>query len=298
MPTKPVGVTDTANAAGIAEVDVVERPVSDINTITTADPGSGGTTLAILGAALFPSSGQYKIEVEQERMLVTGGQGTSSWTVTRGIDGTTAAAHGIGVNVNYIVATQRVSPIDERTVYYRGYAATFRTLGRAGTTGQKIFAIHNATTSKVLVDIDKITVDCMVTAAKLIEPVAIRLWKFTAVPTNGSAVTKVPSDSNLVSNSAVTLWQDSSAENTGSGTTLTITLPGGTFLTQSWGSRALTLTGYEQFDREQFLPGADEVITLRPLEGVAVFLDYTVAGANPVTDKWLTTCRWTEYRMP
>jgi len=298
MPTKPVGVTDNANASGISEIDVIERPVSDINTLVNSDPGSGGTTLVVLGFVNFPASGQYKIDVEGERMLVTGGQGTTSWTVTRGIDGTTAAAHGIGVVVNYVVATQRVSPIDERNILYRGYAATFRTLGRAGTTGQKIFAIHNATGSKRLVDVDKITVDSMVTAAKVVEPVVVRIWKFTAVPTNGSSVTKVPTDSNLVSDSSVTLWQDSSAENTGSGTTLTVTLPGGTIVTQSWGSRALTLVGYEQFDREIFFPGADEVVTLRPLEGLCVFLDYTVATANAVSDKWITTCRWTEYKVP
>jgi len=33
------------------------------------------------------------------------------------------------------------------------------------------------------------------------------------------------------------------------------------------------------------------------LEGICVFLDYTVATANPITDKWLVSCRWVEYTV-
>jgi hypothetical protein len=298
MPSRPVGVTDTTNASGVAEVDTVERASPDIVTTTTADPGTG-TSLAVTLRDKFPQSGNFKIRVEAEVMLVTAGQGTGAgtFTVTRGQDGTTNVAHTSGVTVAYVVAVQRVSPIDERQVSYIGYAATFKTLGRAGTTGQKIFAIHNATGSKVLCDVDKITVDLMQTVAKVVEPPDVRLWRFTAVPTNGSAVTKVPQDTTLTSNASVTLWQDSSADNTGCGTTLTVTLPAATVITQSWAARALTLVGYEQFDREKFLDGDGEVMTLRPLEGVCVFLDYTVATANPTTDKWIVTCRWVEYTL-
>jgi hypothetical protein len=298
MPSRPVGVTDTANAAGVVEVDVIERASPDLTTTTTADPGSGGTTLAVTANAKFPASGNYKIAVEAERMLVTAGQGTNSWTVTRGIDNTTAVAHTTGVTVSYVVGMQRVSPVDERQISYIGRSATFKTLGRAGTSGQKIFAIHNATASKILVDVQRITVDVMQTAARVIEPPMVRLWKFTAVPTNGSAVTKVPEDSALSSNASVTLWQDASADSTGSGTTLTVTLPAATVVSQSWGPRALTLVGYEQFDRETFLEAQDERVTLRALEGICVFLDYTAAVANPVTDKWMVTCRWIEYTIP
>lgn len=65
---------------------------------------SGSTTLngAITNAtspitvtanASFPASGDYVIQVDNEQMLVTSGQGTNSWTVTRGYNGTTAASH-------------------------------------------------------------------------------------------------------------------------------------------------------------------------------------------------------------
>ena len=298
MPSRPVGVADTANAAAVADIDVVERASPDLTTTTTADPGAAGTTLAVTSAAKFPASGQYKIRVENEVMYVTGGQGTLSWTVARGQDNTTAVAHAIGVTVSYVVGVQRVSPISEKQVSYIGRCATFATLGRAGTVGQKIFAIHNATGSPVLIDIDKIACDVSQTAARVVEGAKLRLWKFTAVPTNGTAVTKVPEDSSLTSSASVTVWQDASADGTGSGTTLTVTLPAATILSEEWAPRALTLVGYEQFDRAIHFDGEGEVITLRPLEGICVFLDYTVATANPITDKWLVSCRWIEYTNP
>lgn len=300
MPSRGVGVTDNANADTVAEIEVIERASPDIRTTTTADPGASGTTLAVTARDKFPQSGNFKIRVENEVMKVTAGHGTGagSFTVVRGQDNTTNVAHTTGVTVAYVVGVQRVSPIDERQVTYLGRASTWKTLGRAGAAGQKIFAIHNATGSTTLVDVDKISVDVMQTAARVVEPPLIRAWKFTAVPTNGSSITKVPEDSSLSSSSSVTLWQDAQSDNTGSATTLTVTLPAGTITTESWGARALTLVGYEQFDREYFYASDDEKITLRALEGICVFLDYSAATANPITDKWTVTCRWVEYTTP
>lgn len=300
MPARPVGAADTPNSDTVAEVDVIERASPEIFTTSTADPGSGGTTLAVTLRDRFPQAGNFKIRVEDEVMNVTAGQGTGagSFTVTRGIDGTTAVAHGSGVRVSQVVAVQRVEPIEgSKQVSYVGRCSSFATLGRAGTAGQKVFAIHNATGSKVLVDVQKITCDVMQTAAKVVEPVKLRLQRFTAVPTNGSAVAKVPEDSSLNSNASLTLWQDASADSTGSGTTLTVTLPASNIVDQEWAARALTLVGYEQYDKSQFLMDETDEFTLRPLEGLCVFLDYTVATANPITDKWLINCRWIEYTL-
>lgn len=303
MPSRDIWKAEGTPAATAMPIDVVERPDPGVTTTTTADPGTGGGTLAVTLRDRFPQTAGFKIYVLgssgiPEIMLVTAGVGTGagSFTVTRGQDGTTGVAHSVGAKVYLMVGTQRVEPINSsQVVLYKGRASTFKTLGRAGTAGQKIFAIHNSSTSTVIVDVQRIYVDVMQTAARVIEPPAIRLWKFTAVPTNGSAVTKVPEDSALTSNAQVTVWQDASADNTGSGTTLTVTLPGGTFVSQTWGARALTLVGYEQFDREIFFESSEEDLTLRAGEGAAVFLDYTAAVANPITDKWIVTCRWIEY---
>ncbi len=310
MPTRPVGVTDTATAAGVVEVDVVERASVDIKTTSTADPGSGGTSLAVTDLSLggkAPSAGSFKVRVEAEVMLVTAGHGTGagSFTVTRGQDGTAAVAHASGVVVAQVVAVQRVEPVDaSKQVSYQGRCATFRTPGRAGTAGQKIFAIHNATTSPVLVDVHKITVDLLAVAAAGVAPTVIppviRAWKFTAVPTNGTALTKVPENSALSSSASVTVFGDASADGTSSGTALTVTLPAGTIITQEFAPRILVVgtsasTFYEPLDRTTFFESDDEQITLRALEGVCVYLDYAVAAGNPTTSHWLVTCRWTEY---
>jgi hypothetical protein len=197
---------------------------------------------------------------------------------------------------------QYVVPTDERLLSFRGRCATFRTTGRAGTAGQKIFAIHNATGSGVKVDVKRIKVDLVSTAVRAIavEPVLIRLWKFTAVPTNGSSVGKVSKDSALypTSSASVTLWQDASADKTGSATTLTITLPAGNVMSQEYGSRNFTAVGQEAADKISFLEDQDDVVTLNALEGVCVFLDYATATFNPVTDFWTVSCDWDEYTRP
>jgi hypothetical protein len=197
---------------------------------------------------------------------------------------------------------QYMIPTDERLISFKGRSATFRMPGRAGTAGQKIFAIHNATGSSVIVDVKRIKIDLVNTAVRgiTVEPSLIRLWKFTAVPTNGSAVGKVSKDSSLypTSSASVTLWQDASADRTGSATTLTVTLPAGNVLSQEYGSRVFTAVGQEAADKITFLEAEDDVITLNALEGVCVFLDYATATFNPTTDIWTVSCDWDEYTRP
>jgi Tfp pilus assembly protein PilX len=62
------------------------------------------TTIGVPSAAGFPMS-QYKIRVDDEVMTVTGGYGTTMWTVSRGASGTTAASHASGQTVLWDDAT-------------------------------------------------------------------------------------------------------------------------------------------------------------------------------------------------
>jgi hypothetical protein len=64
--------------------------------------GRTTTTLPVQSAASFPATGQFMVRIEDEKMLVTGGAGTTTWTVARSQDGTTAAAHPYGATVSYI----------------------------------------------------------------------------------------------------------------------------------------------------------------------------------------------------
>lgn len=313
MPTQPTGVTDTANAAGVVDIDVLLRPSPDLFTTTTADPGTSGTTLAVTNGAAVnraAAAGQFYIRVIgtsgiAEIMLVTAGGATNSWTVTRGQLGTTGVAHSVGATVSLMVGVQRVEPVEATPIVtYKGRVSTFRTPGRAGTTGAWLFALHNATGSTVIVDIEKLHVDLLQAAAAgqapTILPAVVRAVRITALPTNGSALTKVPEDTSLTSSSAVTVFGDASADGTLSGTALAATSVG--TITEEFAPRMLVVgtsasTLYEPFDRTTFFEDEGVAITLRPLEGLAIRLDYTLATANPATNHWLVDARWTEYRL-
>lgn len=75
---------------------------------TTVAAGSPAVTvdavvgqLPVANRSGFPQAGSFYVQVENERMLVTGGwgSGAGTFTVTRGAGGTTAAPHAVGVTV-------------------------------------------------------------------------------------------------------------------------------------------------------------------------------------------------------
>lgn len=298
--TNPVFIDEGSASSVRTPVDLVEHGSIDIVTTTTADPGAAGVSLAVTSRSLFPQSGNFKIAVEDEIMEVTAGQGTGAgtYTVTRGVDNTTGVAHAIGVTVALIVGTQRVVPVGDRRVLYKGRAMSFRIPGRAGTVGQKLLSLHNATGSKVKVRVTKCFVDLVATVVKAVTvlPPAVRIWKVTVLPTNGTALAKVAQDSAFsASNASVTVLGDASADGTGSATALTATLPAGTFYTEEFAPRLITAAGYEMFDREVFFESEEDYITLNALEGIVIFADYVLATQNPVTDMWVAGVEWEEY---
>ena len=93
---------------------------------------------------------------------------------------------------------QYVVPIRDRIVSYRGRAGLFRQLGIAGTAGQKLFTIHNASGSSVLVDVESISVDVYQTAARVVAPPVLRIHRYTTLATGGTAVTKAPEGGRIV----------------------------------------------------------------------------------------------------
>ena len=64
---------------------------------------AGDTSLTVASASAFPSSAQFRILIEDELLLVTAGAGTTTWTVTRGVESTTAAAHSSGASVYHVL---------------------------------------------------------------------------------------------------------------------------------------------------------------------------------------------------
>lgn len=188
---------------------------------------------------------------------------------------------------------QRVIPTLEPHASFRGKVSCFRTPGRAGTTGAKLFALHNATGSTVIVHINHLWVDLTATVIKAVTvlPPQIKVHRFTALPTSGTTLTKGKKDSSLSSSASVTAWGDASADGTLSGTALAFTPT--ELLTQEFAPRLITAAGYEMFDRTILME--DDDVVLRPLEGIGIELSYVLATQNPATDMWVAGCDWYEH---
>jgi Tfp pilus assembly protein PilX len=92
------------------------------NTTLTAAMNATQTTLTVASATGFPTT-PFTIRVDDESMTVTAGFGTTTWTVTRGVNGSTAAAH---VNSQTVVWNTPTSGL-------LAWNATTKTLSLSGT---------------------------------------------------------------------------------------------------------------------------------------------------------------------
>ena len=72
-----------------------------------ADCTSGATTITT--SATCPVSENTRILIGSELLLVTGGTGSTTWNVTRGIEGTTAAAHSNGNPIIFLATAGGIS---------------------------------------------------------------------------------------------------------------------------------------------------------------------------------------------
>jgi hypothetical protein len=75
--------------------------LSGTTTIATSSQSAAATTITLTNGSAtgIPSTLNFYIQVDNEVELVTGGQATNTFTVTRSQLGTTAAAHAVGVSV-------------------------------------------------------------------------------------------------------------------------------------------------------------------------------------------------------
>jgi len=93
------GTLKSGAAAALATDDASYYQVNPKTTTTTASMNATVTTLHVASAAGFPASGNYYVRIANEVMQVTGGQGTTTWTVVRGRLGTAGATHASGATV-------------------------------------------------------------------------------------------------------------------------------------------------------------------------------------------------------
>ena len=100
-----------------------ERFSTQASTALATLVGAGDLTISVQSTTHFPTSPEFRIRIGQELMLVTGVSGTT-WTVTRGIEGTTSASHAPGSTV---VAVLTGGALDEMRSEIE--AATFKYTG-------------------------------------------------------------------------------------------------------------------------------------------------------------------------
>ena len=99
--------------AGITEkMRVLDRVE---HTTLNGSINSSVSSITVASAAALPLEGEYRILIESELMTVTAGQGTTSLTVTRGVDSTTAASHADAKSVH------RMDVIDIENVASTGF---------------------------------------------------------------------------------------------------------------------------------------------------------------------------------
>jgi hypothetical protein len=93
------GTFTSGSAQTIAEVGLSDSASKPAATTLSSGINNSVTSLTVASASGFPGSGNYYIQIDSEVMQVTGGQGTTTWTVTRGALGTTGASHSSGATV-------------------------------------------------------------------------------------------------------------------------------------------------------------------------------------------------------
>ncbi len=71
-------------------------------TLASAISSTGATSCSVTSATGFPSAGNFRILIDSEIMLVTAVSGTT-FTITRGIESTSAATHSNGAAVTHIL---------------------------------------------------------------------------------------------------------------------------------------------------------------------------------------------------
>lgn len=81
--------------------------------VTTLNGGINNavTSLVVTSATLFPTAGQFRIKIDNEIMIVTNVSGTT-FTVTRGAEGTSAASHSNSAVVRHVLTAGALTQFD------------------------------------------------------------------------------------------------------------------------------------------------------------------------------------------
>lgn len=112
----------------------LEQLINDGNTTTTGSVNntSDPVTVAVTAGSVFPSSGNFRIKIDDEIMLVTARSG-NNLTASRAQEGTTIASHTSGAAVAFILTQASLRNVISQYDIYDSYS----NLPAAGILGRK-----------------------------------------------------------------------------------------------------------------------------------------------------------------
>ena len=105
--------------------------------LVAAQPSAAGDVLCPVDGTVTARPSRFSIQIDDEIMNVTAGAGSTTWTVSRGSSGTTAAAHIIGASVVRTTGIN-LSNADMRDVNLAGANLAYANLGDANLNGAKL----------------------------------------------------------------------------------------------------------------------------------------------------------------
>jgi prepilin-type N-terminal cleavage/methylation domain-containing protein len=151
-----IGLASAAvNAAdAVYKGDIAYTTGSTATTTLSNAVNASVTSIQVADGTAFPSTNGFRIKIDSEIIRVTAGAGSSTWTVTRGVDATLATAHSSGATVSVVqrvdvnacgtapctnlVPTQNVTGADGRKYRVDTYATWTEVMNQGGAQGRAL----------------------------------------------------------------------------------------------------------------------------------------------------------------
>lgn len=95
-----------------------EAFANDFETALTASIDASQTTISVASSLPSGVTGNVRIRIDNEYLLVVGGQQTLTWTVQRGIEGSTAATHASSAAVVQVMTAGGIKAAAEEHLTY------------------------------------------------------------------------------------------------------------------------------------------------------------------------------------
>lgn len=182
--------------------------------------------------------------------------------------------------------------VGNNDITFDGSASSFRTLGNA-TTSQNLLTLENGTASGAIVALREISLEMDATAVLIAVASTLRLRRASGLPSGGTTLDKVSSDT-LQSSNTLVVARGATGSDGGAATAITTNpQPGSVFA--RFVMRMHTAVGQIVPDSILLLRREDQPIILRPGEAALIQLTNPVAANNPSTNHYVVNCRWEEY---